>query len=78
MKLKTILLTGTSGFIGNIFLKFILSENFKVIDILRNKNRNNKSLNQLRKKYKDTYETIFFNNEYLLNKKLKKKKSIFL
>ncbi len=77
MKLKTILLTGSSGFIGNIFLRFILSENFKVIDVLRNKNRNNKSLNQLRKKYKDTYETIFFSNEYLLNKKLKKKKIDF-
>ena len=69
MKLKTILLTGTSGFIGNIFLKFILSKNFKVIDVLRNKNKKNKSLNQLRKKYRDTYETIFFNNEFLLNKK---------
>jgi NAD dependent epimerase/dehydratase family enzyme len=48
---KTILLTGTSGFIGKIFLKDALHKGFKVIDILRIKNKKNKNLNLLRKKF---------------------------
>ena len=77
MKIKTILLTGTSGFIGKIFLKFILTKKYKVIDILRSKNRNNRSLNHLRKKYKNSYKSIFFKDENEINKKLRKKKIDF-
>ena len=77
MKIKTILLTGTSGFIGKIFLKFILTKKYKVIDILRSKNRNNKSLNYLRKKHQNTYESIFFKDENEISKKLRKKKIDF-
>ena len=77
MKIKTILLTGTSGFIGKIFLKFILTKKYKVIDILRSKNRNNRSLNHLRKKYKNSYKSIFFKNENEISKKLIKKKIDF-
>ena len=71
MKKKTILITGSSGFIGNLFLKHALSKGYKVIDILRNKNRRNKKLNNLRKKYLKSYKSIFFSNLKEINPKLK-------
>ncbi len=71
MKTKTILLTGTSGFIGFNFLKFALKNNFQVIDILRNRNKKNKELISIRKTYKQKYKTIFFKRHQEL-KKLKK------
>ena len=37
MNNKTLLITGTSGFLGYNFLKYILSKNYHVIDILRTK-----------------------------------------
>ena len=57
---KKILLTGTTGFIGKLFLKNVLSKNFEVLDIVRKKNLNNKDLSFLRKKYPDKYKTIFY------------------
>ena len=57
---KKILLTGTTGFIGKLFLKNALSKNFEVLDIVRRKNLNNKDLSFLRKKYPDKYKTIFY------------------
>lgn len=74
MKKKTILITGSSGFIGNLFLKHALRKGYKVIDILRNKNRKNKKLNNLRKKYLKSYNSIFFSNLKEINSKLKNTK----
>ena len=72
---KTILLTGTSGFIGKIFLKDVLHKGFKVIDILRFKNKKNKDLNLLRKNFPKSYKTIFFKNNSEIKKKLNKIKA---
>lgn len=71
MKNKTILLTGTTGFIGFKFLSFIISKNFFVIDILRNKNKNNKKLKKLKNLYPKKYKNIFFSNNNELLKKIK-------
>ena len=71
MNKKTILLTGTSGFIGYSFLNYILSKNYYVIDILRSKNKNNSKLNQLKKIHPKKYKSIFFSNYKSLNKKIK-------
>lgn len=57
---KKILLTGTTGFIGKLFLKNILNKNFEVLDIVRKKNINNRDLFFLRKKYPNKYKTIFY------------------
>ena len=57
---KKILLTGTTGFIGKLFLKNILNKNIEVLDIVRKKNLNNKDLSYLRRKYPNKYKTIFY------------------
>ena len=72
MKRKTLLLTGTTGFIGYKFLLFALSNNFLVIDILRSKNKHNKKIKKLKNTYKNSYKNIFFENTNSLSKKLKK------
>ena len=72
MKNKIIVITGTSGFIGYEFLKFALNEKYKVIDILRHKNRKNRKLNSLRRQNKKNYKSIFFSKYNELEKKLKK------
>ena len=71
MKKKTLLLTGTTGFIGHKFLLFALSKNFYVIDILRSKNKKNKKIIKLKNLYSKTYKNIFFSNNKELSKKLK-------
>ena len=71
MNKKIILITGTSGFIGFSFLKYVLAKNYYVIDILRSKNKNNLKLNHLKKKYPKKYKSIFFSNYRGLNKKIK-------
>ena len=71
MKKKTLLLTGTSGFIGYEFLLFALSNNFSVIDILREKNRKNKKIRKIKNSYPSKYKNIFFFNNKDLEKKLK-------
>ena len=70
MKRQTLLLTGTTGFIGYKFLIFALSNNFSVIDILRSKNKSNKKIKKLRNTYPDSYKNIFFDNKKILSKKL--------
>ena len=72
MKRITLLLTGTTGFIGHKFLLFALSNNFLVIDILRSKNKHNKKIKKLKNTYKNNYKNIFFDNKNSLSKKLKK------
>ena len=59
MKRKTLLLTGTTGFIGNKFLLFALSNNFLVIDILRSKNKKNKKIKKLREAYQIVIKIYF-------------------
>jgi nucleoside-diphosphate-sugar epimerase len=66
---KKILATGTSGFIGKIFLKDALEKGYHVVDVLRFKNKKNKDLNLLRKNFSDSYKSIFYKN----NKEIKKK-----
>ena len=55
MKLKKILLTGTTGFIGSYILKILLNQNFLVTDIIRKKNH---QLVKLKKKYRKNYNSI--------------------
>ena len=57
---KTILLTGSSGFLGKIFLRESLKRKYQVIDILRLKNKKNLELNKLRKNYQKFYKSVFF------------------
>lgn len=72
---KTLLLTGTSGFIGKIFLKEALHKGFKVIDILRVKNKKDKDLNLLRKNFFKSYKSIFYKDNNEIKKKLHKIKA---
>ena len=57
---KKILLTGTTGFIGKLFLKNLLTRNIEVLDIVRKKNIKNKDLILLKKKYPKKYKTLFY------------------
>ena len=68
---KTILLTGSSGFLGKIFLRESLKRKYQVIDILRSKNKKNLELNKLRKYYQKSYKSVFFKNNNDLLKKIK-------
>ncbi len=74
MKKKLILITGSSGFIGNLYLRHSLKKGYKILDLLRKKHKKNKDLNFLRKKYKKNYKSIFYSNLSEINKKLKQKK----
>jgi nucleoside-diphosphate-sugar epimerase len=67
---KTILLTGSSGFLGKIFLRESLKKNYQVIDILRLKNKKKLELNELRKYYQKSYKSVFFKNNNDLKKKI--------
>ena len=71
---KKLLITGSSGFVGNLFLKNALKNGYYVVDILRDKNKKNKDLNQLRKVYPKSYKSIFYKKYKDINKKLKNKK----
>ena len=67
MKLKKILLTGTTGFIGSYILQLLLNQNYLVTDIIRKKNH---QLVKLKKKYKKNYSSIKFTEiEKIKNKK---------
>lgn len=70
---KKILLTGTSGFLGGNFLKSIIKDKVIVYDILREKNKNNKLLNNLKSKNKN-YRSIYYKNNTDLKKNLHNKK----
>ena len=71
MKRKTLLLTGSTGFIGYKFLLYALSKNYSVIDILRSKNKKNKKIKKLKTLYPKKYKNIFFSNNKELSIKLK-------
>jgi len=66
----SILLTGSTGFIGSNILKFLLKKNFRIYDILRIKNKNKNFLNKLEKK--KNYFPIFYKTFNDLNSTLKK------
>lgn len=68
---KKILITGSSGFIGYIFLKDALSKNYYVTDILRIKNKKNKKLLKLKKIFPKSYKSIFFSKKSDIEKKLR-------
>jgi len=72
---QSILISGSSGFLGGNFLLFALKNGYKVTDILRYKNKNNKKILELKKKYKN-YKSIFFKDVKNL-KKIKNKKFDF-
>ena len=74
MSKKTLLIAGTSGFIGYNFLKYILTKNYHIIDILREKNKKNPKLKKLKKKYPKNYKSVFFSNNRQLERKVKKLK----
>ena len=71
MKKKILLLTGTTGFVGYKFLSFALSNGFSVVDILREKNKKNKKIRELRNTYPKKYKNIFFANNNNLSSQLK-------
>ncbi|MDC3089917.1 NAD-dependent epimerase/dehydratase family protein [Candidatus Pelagibacter sp.] len=71
---KKLLITGSSGFVGNLFLKDALKNGYYVVDVLRDRNRKNKNLNHLRKIYPKLYKSIFYKKFKDINKKLKNKK----
>jgi len=71
LKQKTLLLTGTTGFVGYKFLLYALKKNFLIIDILRKKNKRNKKISILKKSYPTKYKNIFFSNNNDLSNKLK-------
>ncbi len=71
---KKILLTGSSGFIGSIFLNDALNKGYHIVDILRIKNKNNQKLYKLKKLFPKTYKSIFFVKNEDIIKKLKNKK----
>ena len=78
MRKKTLLITGTTGFVGYKFLLFALSNNFLVIDILRKKNRKNKKIQKIKKAYSAKYNNIFFSNNKELSRKLKNIDAVIL
>ena len=71
---KKILLTGTSGFIGQKYLVDALSKNYTVIDILRYNNINNRKLNKIRFKYPKKYKSIYYSKYNQIKKLLKNQK----
>ena len=74
MKKKIILITGSSGFLGNFFLIDGLKKGHHIVDILRSKNRKNKNLNSIRKQFPRTYRSIYYSKYKDLEKKLKNQK----
>ena len=70
---KKILITGSSGFIGHIFLKDALNKKYYVVDILRTKNKKNRKLQRLKKLFPKSYKSIFFSKKRDIEKKLKNK-----
>ena len=74
-KKQSILILGSSGFLGSNFLLFALKNGYDVTDILRFKNKNNKNISELKKKYKN-YKSIFY-KEFKQLKKIKERKFDF-
>ena len=66
---KKVLITGSSGFIGENLTTYLLDKKYHVYAILRNKKINKLQSIKLKKKYKYFYP-IFINNVYEIKKKV--------
>ena len=69
MKQK-ILITGSTGFVGSNILNLLLKKNVYIYDVLRNKNKKNKKIRDLKKN--KNYSPIFYKKFNDLERKLKK------
>jgi CDP-3, 6-dideoxy-D-glycero-L-glycero-4-hexulose-4-reductase len=69
LKLK-ILITGSTGFVGSNIINLLLKKNVYIYDILRNKNKKNSKIEEL--KNNKNYSPIFFQKFNELEIKLKK------
>ena len=69
MKQK-ILITGSTGFVGSNILNLLLKKNVYIYDVLRNKNKENKKIRDLKKK--KNYSPIFYKKFNDLERELKK------
>lgn len=72
MKIKKILITGSTGFLGYQILEFLLENGFHVTDLIRNKN---KKLDLLKRNYKKNYNSILIDKNF--EKRMKGKKYEF-
>ena len=72
MKIKKILITGSTGFLGFQILEFLLEKGFHVTDLIRKKN---KKLNLLKKKYKKNYNSVLTHGDF--EKKIRRNKYKF-
>ena len=71
MKKKFLLITGSSGFIGKLFLADALKKGYQVVDVLRDKNKKNDDLKKLKKLYPSSYKSIFYRRMSSLETELK-------
>ena len=69
MKQK-ILITGSTGFVGSNILNLLLKKNVYIYDVLRNKNKKNKKIRDLKKN--KNYSPIFYKKFNDLERELKK------
>lgn len=74
-KKSSILILGSSGFLGNNFLITALENGYEVVDILRYDHKKNKKILKIKKKYKN-YKSFFY-KEFKELKKIKNKKFDF-
>ena len=66
---KKILLTGSSGFIGNSLTINLLKQKHEIYVILKNDKKNKSLAKNIKKKFKN-YTPIFINNTYEIEKKI--------
>lgn len=66
---KKILLTGSSGFIGNSLTINLLKQKHEIYVILKNDKKNKSLAKNIKKKFKN-YKPIFINNTYEIEKKI--------
>jgi CDP-3, 6-dideoxy-D-glycero-L-glycero-4-hexulose-4-reductase len=67
---QKILITGSTGFIGSNIINLLLKKDVYIYDVLRNKNKKNKKIRELKKN--KNYLPIFYRKFDELEKKLKK------
>ena len=66
---KKILLTGSSGIIGNSLTINLLKQKYEIYVILKNDKKNKSLAKNIKKKFKN-YKPIFINNTYEIEKKI--------
>ena len=70
---NSILITGSTGFIGQNLTKLLLSLNYKVIVLIRKESKNKLFVKKIKKNNKN-FHPIYFNNINILPKKISKLK----